>query len=223
MTEMRQVLESERSVEREFVAGDRRDPKGWSVALTMFHFLKWRERIHDALITLRDGDPYTPPPQDVDEFNAGELATASQTSLATSATRADSLLASLIDLYEAVGDRPFTWYRWTTTTDALLGSAYIHPHTHIVQYYTENDNLTGAVSLLETTVSVLRRASVPSIILGTEIYNLACLRVSEGRHALAMNLIEEAVAMRPDLKDIGRTDSDLAPLHSLERFHAIVR
>jgi hypothetical protein len=222
MRDMRQVLESERSVEREFVAGDRTDPKGWSVALTMFHFLKWRVRIHEALIALREGSPYTPPPRDVDEFNDGELATASQTSLIDSAARADSLLASLIDLYEAVGDRPFTWYRWNTTTEALLGSAYIHPHTHIVQYLKENDDLTGAVRLLERTVSVLRRASAPSIILGVEIYNLACLRVSEGRNDDALSLIDESISMRPGLKDIARTDSDLAPLHTHERFRAIV-
>ena len=222
MTDLRAILESERKVEREFVASDRANPKGWSVALTMFHFVKWRERILDALSALRDGRTFTPPPQNVDEFNDAELADPSQMSLVNSAGEADSLLASLIDVYEAVGDRPFSWYRWPTTTEALLGSAYIHPHTHIVEYLKENDDLDGAVRLMESTVSVLRRASAPSTILGVEIYNLACLRVAEGRYDEALRLIEESVTLRPNLKDVAPTDPDLTVLHDDERFRAIV-
>jgi len=222
MTDLRAILESERKVEREFVASDRANPKGWSVALTMFHFVKWRERILDALSALRDGRTFTAPPQNVDEFNDAELADPSQMSLVNSAGEADSLLASLIDVYEAVGDRPFSWYRWPTTTEALLGSAYIHPHTHIVEYLKENDDLDGAVRLMESTVSVLRRASAPSTILGVEIYNLACLRVAEGRYDEALRLIEESVTLRPNLKDVAPTDPDLTALHEDERFRAIV-
>lgn len=223
MTDVRSILESERNIERDFVAGDRANPKGWSAALTMFHFLKWRERVHEALTALRDGRAYTTPPQNIDEFNDAELATAAQTSLADSAKAADSLLASLTDLYVAVGDRPFAWYRWSTTTEALLGSSYIHPHTHMVEYLKENDDLAGAVRLLETTVPELRRASAPPTILGVEIYNLACLRVAEGRHSDALTLIEESVAMAPRLKAVAPTDPDLTPLYEVERFRAIVR
>lgn len=223
MTDVRSILETERDVERDFVAGDRPNPKGWSAALTMFHFLKWRERMHEALTTLRDGRAYTPPPENIDEFNDAELATAAQMSLADSANLADSLLASLIDVYEAVGDRPFAWNRWPTTTEALLGSTYIHPHTHIVQYLKENDDLAGAVRLLERTVPELRRASAPPSILGVEIYNLACLRVAEGSPEDALSLIEESVAMAPRLKAIAPTDPDLTRLFDDERFRAIVR
>jgi len=223
MTDVRSILESERNVERDFVAGNRADPKGWSAALTMFHFLKWRERIHDALTTLRDGRAFTPPPQNIDEFNDAELATAARTSLADSTKAADSLLASLIDLYEALGDRPFAWYRWSTTTEALLGSSYIHPHTHMVEYLKENDDLAGAVRLMETTVPELRRGSAPSSILGVEIYNLACLRVAEGRYDDALNLIEESVSLAPRLKALAPADPDLTPLYEDERFRAIVR
>lgn len=223
MTDVRSILESERTVEREFAATDVADPRGWSVALTMFHFVKWRERILNALFALRDGRPYPPPPQNVDEFNDAELAGASQTSLVDSAGKADSLLESLIDVYQAVGDRPFAWYRWPTTTEALLGSAYIHPHLHIVQFLRENDDLDGAVRLMESTVPVLRRASAPPTILGVEIYNLACLRVAEGRHDEALSLIEESMAKRPNLRDAAPTDPDLAPLHNSERFRTIVR
>lgn len=210
-------------MERDFVASERADPKGWSVALTMFHFVKWRERMLAALSDLRDGRAYAAPPQNVDEFNDAELADASQMSLADAAGEADSLLESLIDVYEAVGNRPFAWYRWRTTTEALLGSAYTHPHTHIVEYLKENDDLDGAVRLMESTVSVLRSASAPPMILGVEIYNLACLRVAEGRYDAALSLIEESMTLRPNLKEVAPSDPDLAALYDQERFRAIVR
>lgn len=223
MTDVRGILVSERKVERDFVAGERPNPKGWSVALTMFHFVKWRERQYAALSALRDGRPYTPPPKDVDEFNDGELASGAQVPLADSVDRADSLLVSLVDVYSGVGDRPFAWYRWNTTTEAILASSYIHPHTHIVEYLKENDDLPGAVRLLDTTVSVLRDASAPLGILGVEVYNLGCLRVAEGRHDEALSLIEESVGMRPNLKDFAPTDPDLTALYDDERFRAILR
>ena len=222
MTDVRGILVSERKVERDFVAGERPNPKGWSVALTMFHFVKWRERQYAALSALRDGRPYTPPPKDVDEFNDGELASGAQVPLADSVDRADSLLVSLVDVYSGVGDRPFAWYRWNTTTEAILASSYIHPHTHIVEYLKENDDLPGAVRLLDTTVSVLRDASAPLGILGVEVYNLGCLRVAEARYDEALSLIEESVAIRPNLKDFAPTDPDLAALYDDERFRAIV-
>lgn len=223
MTDVRSILESEQKVERDFVARERANPKGWSVGLTMFHFVKWRERQYAALSALRDGRPYPPAPKNVDEVNDGEVAGGLQVPLADSAERADSLLVSLMNVYAAVGDRPFAWYRWNTTTEAILGSSYTHPHTHIVEYLKENGDLPGAVRLLETTVSVLRHASAPSVILGVEIYNLGCLRVAEGRHDDALRLIEESVALRPNLKDFAPTDSDLEPLFDDERFRAIAR
>src|SRR5438477_3020466 len=221
MTDMRSVLETERVVEREFAAIDCPDPQGWSVALTMFHFVRWRERMHSALTAIRDGRPYTPPPDNIDSFNEAEVATASQVPFADSTSLADSLLASVIDVYDAVGDRPFTWYRWTTTTEALLGSTYVHPHTHMVEFFKENGDLAAAVRLMERTVAALRPADVPARILGVEIYNLACLRVAEGRNDDALRLIEESVAMRPGLKDVATSDPDLTALYDDERFRAI--
>src|SRR5437879_13016550 len=97
MTDVRGILVSERKVERDFVAGERPNPKGWSVALTMFHFVKWRERQYAALSALRDGRAYTPPPKDVDEFNDGELASGAQVPIVDFIDIADSLVASILE------------------------------------------------------------------------------------------------------------------------------
>jgi hypothetical protein len=221
MTDVRSLLESERDVEQDFVAGDRANPKGWSAALTMFHLVKWRERMRDALVALRDGGPHIPPPQNVDEFNDSELTGAADVPLSESSQRADALLTSLIELYETVGDRPLEWYRWSTTTEAILGNSYTHPRFHLVQYLKENEDFSGAVRLLERTASELRDASAPPAILGLQLYNLACLRVAEGRHDDAVRLLEQSVAMRPSLKAVAFGDPDLEPLRKDSRFGAL--
>jgi hypothetical protein len=222
MTDVRSLLESERDVERDFVAGERATANGWTAALTMFHLVKWRERMRDALAAVRDGRPHTPPPQNIDEFNDGELAGASKMPAAETAQRADMLLSSIIDLYETVGDRPLEWYRWGTTTEAVLGNSYAHPRFHFVAYYKENDDLASAVRLLERTASELRRASAPQAILAMQLYNLACLRVAEGRNDEALDLLEESVPMRSSLRAGAFDDPDLVPLHGLARFKSIL-
>jgi hypothetical protein len=222
MKDMRGLLESEREVERAFVAGDVVNPKGWSVGLTMFHLLKWRERMHDALSAVREGRAHTPPPENIDEFNDTELAGGSRLPLAETAKSADVLLSSLIDLYEILGDGPFKWNRSSTTTEALLVNSYTHPRFHFVEYFKENGDLDGAVRLQERTVAELRQALAPPNQLGVQMYNLACLRCAEGRLDDALSLIEESSPMWPNLKNIAGDDPDLAPLKGEPRFVAIV-
>lgn len=224
MTDVRRLLESERETQRRFVADARANetkPTGWPAALVIFHNDQWRGRVLEGLIDVRDGRPQTKPPENMDEFNDKELAEGAGVSLEEAAKRADATLVSIIDIYQELGERPFTWYRWSTTTEAVLVSSHIHPHVHIVEYLKENGDLDGAVRLLERTASELRRGLAPPFILGIELYNLARLRVAERRHDDALSLLEEAVAMRPTLKDSALHDPDLAPLRGLERFKAI--
>lgn len=222
MKDMRGLLESEREVEHDFVAGDVANPKGWSVVVTMFHLLKWRERMHGALSAIQEGRTHTPPPENIDEFNDSELVGGSQMPLAETAKRADALLSPLIDLYETLGDRPFKWYRSNTTTEALIGNSYTHPRFHVVAFLKDNGDLDGAVRLQERSVSELRRASAPPNQLGLQMYNLACLRCAQGRLDDALTLIEESNPMWPNLKNIAPDDPDLALLKDHPRFKAIV-
>jgi hypothetical protein len=224
MGKVRNLLESERRLEREFVGFDRADPKGWSAAMTLFHLCQWRQRMHNALSELRDGQPVTPPPpeEQMDPFNDAEMAGAGEVSLADSAARAAQLMASLIEDFEVLGERPFHWYVASTTTEAILRNSYTHPQVHIAQYLVENGEATRAYRLLEYSAAELRDAKAPPIVLATGVYNLACARVAQGRRADALTLLEEVVAMRPQVKEAAANDPDLAPLLNDPRFQAII-
>lgn len=227
MTEVRKALEAEREMEREFVALATRTetaPKGWPAALVMFHVSMWRERLRNALTDLDQGRPYTPPlPSSIDEVNDAELAGGIGTPLTDAAARSDRLLGEIIDLHDRLGERPLQWYFAKTTGDAALRAGYSHPRLHIFEYLRENGDRDRAVQLCEEAISDIRATSAFPMILAAWLYRLACARASDGRLDEALTLLEEALPMRPDLKEGAVGDTDLALLHDNPRFQAAVK
>ena len=222
---MIQALESERKVEQEFVESalkSEKAPKGWPAALIMFHLGMWRERMRNALTDLSEGRPHTPP-GNANEINDAELPNGIGTPLADAAARSDHLLAEIIGLYEKVGERPLQWYRWSTTTDAVLGNSFTHPRIHIYEYLRENGEVDRAVALLEEAVPAMREASTNPLVHATASYNLACVRARQGRLEEAIEDLTEALKLRPEMKEAAAKDADLGALHDDERFRELVK
>jgi hypothetical protein len=225
MSAVRRLLESERETERRFVAAARADettPKGWPAALIMFHIARWRERLREALADVHAGRTYTPVPTNIDEFNDVELPKGAGLSLDEVARHADGELASLIELAQAIGERPFKWHVATTSTEAVLRNSYIHPRNHIAAFLSENGDKLAAHVLFEETAYDLRDASAPHLILGAALCNLAATRVEQERFDEALDLFEEGLSMRPDLRTFLAADPDLAVLKDNPRFRSIL-
>lgn len=222
--QVRQALEAQKKVEQDFVEEARRSesaPKGWPAALVMFHLGMWRERMRKALTDLSEGRELTPPPEDQNKVNDEELAYGIGTPLADAAARSEHLLGEIMDLYDWLGDRPFQWYRSTTTTEAVLGNSFNHPRDHLYAYLRENGELERANRLLDEGMALLREVNAPPLQLGAALYRVACARVYQGRLDEALALLEEALPMRPDLKDAAPKDAGLDALHDDERFKAL--
>jgi hypothetical protein len=58
---------------------------------------------------------------------------------------------------------------------------------------------------------------------GLVLFNLACAEVRLGRHDDALEHLERAVALDPELRENAATDDDLAPLREDPRFAALAR
>jgi hypothetical protein len=225
MSAVRRLLESEREVERQFVAKAKAaetEPKGWPAALIMFHIAQWRGRLRSAFDDVNAGRPYTPIPPNIDEFNDVELPTGAGVGLDEAAKRADVELASIIELVRAIGERPFKWDIANTSTEAVLRNSYIHPRIHIAAYLSESGDKPAGHVLFEATASDLRDASAPDLILGAALCNLAGARVEQGRLDEALDLFDEGLRMRPDLRPTVQADPDFAVLKNNPRFQSIL-
>ncbi|HEY4914856.1 MAG TPA: hypothetical protein VIJ91_13165 [Candidatus Dormibacteraeota bacterium] len=219
------ALESQLDLEHEFVdeaLQSETQPKGWPAALVMFHISMWRERLRDALLEFRQARPYTAPPESIDEVNDAELASGIGTPLADAAARSKKLLTELIALAGELGDRPFKWFTANTTGEALLRNSYLHPRNHIGEYMRENGDGAAFQRLVEEGASEMRAVGAPAHILGATLYDLAGVRVAQGRTDDALALLEEALPMRPDARLVAATDRDFAPLRENARFKAVI-
>lgn len=191
----------------------------------MFHMGMWRERMRNALTAVAEGRTPDPPPPlgEMDEFNDVELANGIGTPLADAAARSDHLLAEIIALYEKLGDRPFQWYRWSNTTDALLGNSYTHPRDHIFHYLVENDDAEAACRVFEDALPEMIEASETPAVQAVAHYNVACARVVQGRVDEALAELEQAFDKRTELRAHAAQDADLAALRENPLFQDLVR
>ena len=191
----------------------------------MFHLGMWRERLRMGLAELADGRPITPPPpiEQQDEINDAELANGIGTPLSDAAGRSDHLLSEIIELYTKVGEQPFRWYRATTTTEAVLGNSYTHPRSHMSAYLRENGEADRATRIYEDAVAELRSLPAPAVPMGIVLYNLASSRALDERRDEALALLEETLALRPDLKPSIAADEDFATLRDDPKFQEMVK
>jgi hypothetical protein len=227
VTAARDVLETQRKAEQDFVSQARdseKAPKGWPAALIMFHMSMWRERLLHALEEMAEGRPQPPPPPGtIDEINDAELPTGIGTPLLDAAARSDTLFGELIVVYERVGDQPMEWNTARTTTEAVLRNSYIHARNHMFAYLKENGDQDAAYRLFEEAEAAMGEAWAPQSIRAIAMCNLAGVRAGEGRKDEALDLLGQALGMRPDMKAPVSRDAAFSSLHGDERFEALLR
>jgi hypothetical protein len=224
--DVRQLLEAQRETERLFAeeAADQPPPvTGWSSALLMFHVSGWRERLRDALTRASQGLPVPVPPADVDAVNNAELPLGAGIPLNEAARRSDETVRRLLDLWEALGDRPFKWYRANTTGEALIRISYFHPRNHLAEYFVGRGDRAGGYGLYDESARDLRRAGAPTHTLGPALYRLACARVAVGRLEEAFHLLAEALPMHAEVRAAAAANPELAPLKANPRFRAMLK
>ncbi len=224
MNNASRLLELQRQAERSFTDRElraKREPVGWPASLIMFHVAQWRERLATGLASFKAGLPYTPPPPDIDELNDAELPRGAGLTLRETGKRSEELLVQLIHLSEEIGDRPFVWRMTRTSSEAIIRNSYLHPRIHIAAYYQENGDQAAAHEIAEQTVSDLRAEAGPPVVMGAALYNLAGVRVAQQKQDEALELLEQGLGMRPDLRGAAVGDPDLAPLNDDPRFIAL--
>ncbi len=182
----------------------------------------WRERLRNAFADVEAGRSLTPPPANIDEANDAELPNGIGTPLTDAAARSDHLLGELIELYVRLGEQPFPWFTSRNTTEAVLRNSYVHPRIHMFEYLRENGEQDRANQLFEEMHADMQDAAAPPIIMNTARYNLACARARQGRGDEALDLLEEVLSTRADMKQSAAEDPDFTTLRDDPRFQELV-
>jgi tetratricopeptide (TPR) repeat protein len=225
MRNVLELLQKQRDLERAFVAeavGKPQPSAEWTPTMTMFHLAQWRDRLWNGLSEAAAERPINAPPGDINELNDAEMAGAAGVSLAEAAARSDATLTSIMAMFETIGDRPFKWYMSETAGEAILRNSYLHPRIHLADQFLQRGDRARSQRLTEETLSELREAEAPERLVGAALYNLAAVRAAQDRSEEAFALLEEGLAMRPDLKAAAAEDSDLASLRESARFRALI-
>ena len=225
MRNVLELLEKQRDLERAFVAEAHGKPEasaGWTPTMTMFHLAKWRDRLWNGLSEAAAERPVNAPPGNIDELNDSEMAGAAGLSLEDVAARSDAALTSIMAMFETMGDQPFNWYISETTGEAILRNSYVHPRIHLADQFRHRGEVARSQRLAEETLAELRAAEAPDRLIGAALYNVAAVRAAQDRSDEALALLEEGLAMRPDLKAAAAGDPDLAALRESARFRALV-
>lgn len=225
MNDILPLLQKESDLEKAYVAeaAGRPEPtSGWTPTMTMFHLAKWRERLWNGLTEAVEERPVNAPPGDIDEFNDAEMAGAAGVSLAEAAARSDAALTSIIAMWETMGDQPFKWYISESTGEAILRNSYLHPRNHFADQFLQRGEESRSNALTEETASELRAVGAPERVLGAALCNLAAVYARQNRSDEALDLLEEGLSMRPDLKAAAADDPNLVPLRETARFRALI-
>jgi hypothetical protein len=225
LNQVSRLLRDQREAERRFAADAARDqsPKGWSAALTFFHMARWRQRLLNAMTAHSEGHSFAVQAGDIDEFNDAELPQGANMPLVDAAAQSDATLGSLIELWDKLGDQPFKWFAAENTSEALVRNSYLHPRIHMANYLMERGDQELGDKMVEETATELRGANAPAHVLGAALFNLANVRVSQGRHDEALDLLEEAAPMRSDLKAFALKDEAFDALRESPRFRSLAK
>ncbi|HXC78176.1 MAG TPA: tetratricopeptide repeat protein [Candidatus Acidoferrum sp.] len=224
MKDLLPLLQKQKDLEKAFVteaAAKAQPSAGWTPSMTMFHIASWRERLSNGLSEADAERAVTGPPGNIDEFNDKEMEGAAGVSLAAAATRADAAFTSIIAMWETMGDQPFNWFNAETIGEAILRNSYLHPRIHLADQFLERGEAARSQRLTEETVSELRAISAPARVLGAAIYNLAAVHARQRQTEKALDLLEESLALREDLRAGAAEDKDFASVWGEPRFRAL--
>ncbi|HEY8842057.1 MAG TPA: tetratricopeptide repeat protein [Candidatus Dormibacteraeota bacterium] len=226
MRDVLPLLRKQQDLEKAFVAeaaGKPEPSSGWTPTMTMFHIAQWRDRLWNGLTETAAERPVNAPPGNIDELNDAEMVGATGVSLVDAAARSEAALTSIIAMWETLGDRPFNWYISETTGEAILRNSYLHPRIHIADQFLQRGDAARSQRLTEETASELRAVEAPERVLGAALYNLAAVRATQLRSDEALDLLEESLAMREDLRTGAAANEDFASVRGEPRFRALTQ
>ncbi|MBI5958156.1 MAG: DinB family protein [Chloroflexi bacterium] len=205
-------------------------PDQWSAKNVLSHILAWNEDMLVRFEAIRQGQPLPPELEgEIDHQNLHLYEAHKDDSWATVRQIADTLYQRIVQFVQdsseadlldraqmppASSDSMRPW-RW------IVGSTVTHTLLHLADYDAKHRRQDHSTQIQEVLAAQLISMIDEPAWHGEVIYNLGCYYAISGQKEKAIGKILEALALRPDLLEWSKQDSDLNSIRDDARFQAL--
>jgi len=192
-------------------------PDHWSHKDTLAHIAAWNAHEVWKMQSAAQGETQQLS-GDVDEINAGIYAEhvlwAWDQVMGLLADAQRDLAAALVHLSDSDLTDPerFSWTSHQSLLHRLAFTAYFHALSHLARLLWDSGEHTAGAQLAETISLNMASLDESQSWQGVQRYNLACFYALSGQRQAALELVRQALALRPDLAGWARQDTELASL-----------
>ena len=209
--------------ERELVG----TPERWSAKDMLAHITFWQQVMIDRLNMVRRGETPTlfGDFQPVNERIFDERNTHSWQQVRDEAAAAYAAAGEHVRTFDTATlterDR-FAWNHNEPLVSNILSNSYWHPLEHAARFAIERGDNAHAIALMDDAIVNEPALAVFPHDRATALFNLACLYATTGLPAQALALLPESFALRPDLIEWSKQDSDLDSIRDTPEFQELV-
>ncbi len=204
------------------------DPDHWTAKDDLANIVLWKELQSQALATILRGDaPSVWTSEKVKAVNDdGFLRFKDHTFQEVQAKAAqvhDAFIAQVERLSDEELNDPlhFAWQEGEPLRGETLGNGLWHPCTLLSAFYLASDRQAAALQLQEDLLATVRATDMPAENFGIVVYNAACFFARNGQAERALQLLPEALRLRPTLVELSKHDEDFDALRTDPRFQAL--
>lgn len=194
-------------------------PQLWSAKDHLVHRTFGRQNLIQVLTAILQHQEVPPREKINDEINAEVFAEQRLRLWSEIHAESERVDAELITLVEHLSeDELMDTHRFTAITGdwpmyaAFLGYCYEHGEEHVVQYYSDRNDLPRAIALREQCAHRVLQSELPDRVKGWFLYNLACFYAQQNQLEEAAARLQEAVTRNPRNKEIAQRDPQLSAL-----------
>jgi rhodanese-related sulfurtransferase len=204
-------------------------PENWSAKDYLANILVWKGLQTEKLAAVQRGE--TPPvwrdPQIVHQINSDGFLRFRDRSFQEVRDEGSRVFQAFIMQVERLSEEElndpnhFAWLEGEPLRGETMGNGVWRPCNQVAAFDLQSGRRPAALQLQEDLLAAVRRANMPPENLGVVIYNQACFHAINGWQDKALQLLPEALRLRPTLVEWSRHDSDLDGLRADPAFQAI--
>ena len=198
----------------------------WSAKDALEHITSWKEyMVSNITATLRHENPEAS--VDLDRINATIFEENKNKSWDDILTNLERVYRSSVECARAIphekmiDSNTLPWQDGRPFWRIIAGNGYLHPVTHLADYYFNRGDSSIAIKLHEQAADLTADLSNSPDWLGVVKYNLACCYALSGQHKRAIIELGESLKLNSDLKEWSKEDPDFASIRRYGEYKSL--